>query len=68
MAEVIRIQVLVPEPEAKRFSSYCREKGFKKSPLIARLIREHLQQEGFHIQADLFDTEKQDPPELWPTR
>lgn len=37
-----KISVLVPEDEAERFESYCRENGFKKSTLIVRLIKEHL--------------------------
>jgi hypothetical protein len=40
--------------EAERFESYCRERGFKKSTLIARLIREHLSEEQFRPQRELF--------------
>ena len=40
--------------EAERFESYCRERGFKKSTLIARLIREHLSEERFRPQQELF--------------
>ncbi len=49
-----RIQVLLPEEEAGRFEAYCEEKGFKKSPLIARLIRDHMNQESFRTQKELF--------------
>lgn len=59
MADLVRIQVLIPKEEADRFAAYCREKGFKKSPLIARLVREHLNEEAFHRQQDLFKKENQ---------
>ena len=39
--------------EAERFESYCQERGFKKSTLIARLIREHLDQERYRPQREL---------------
>lgn len=55
MSDPRRIQVLMPEEEAERFDSYCREKGFKKSPLIVRLIREHMDQAGYRTQRGLFD-------------
>ena len=35
------------EEEAERFEAYCRDRGFKKSTLIARLIREFLDKEQF---------------------
>ena len=41
--------------EAERFEEYCRERGFKKSTLIARLIREYLDREEFHPQRELFE-------------
>jgi len=33
--------------DSERFGAYCRERGYKKSTLVARLIREHLDSEGF---------------------
>lgn len=42
-----KISVVLDVPEFARFDSYCAEKGFKKSTLIARLIREHLDHEGY---------------------
>lgn len=54
MSEPVRIQVLLPKEEADRFDAYCREKGFKKSPLIVRLIREHMDQDGYQSQRSLF--------------
>jgi hypothetical protein len=49
-----RIQVLLDRAESERFAAYCRERGFKKSTLIARLIQEHLDREGFPGQPLLF--------------
>ncbi len=37
-----RITVLLDTEEFERFDRYCEAQGFKKSTLIARLIREHL--------------------------
>ncbi len=54
MTHVARIQVLMSEDEAERFDAYCREMGFKKSTLIARLVRNHMDEEGFQIQRELF--------------
>ena len=45
MTEPSRIQVLLAKTEAERFEAYCRRQGFKKSTLIARLVREHLDKE-----------------------
>jgi hypothetical protein len=56
MADTVRTQVLMSREEAERFESYCRERGFKKSTLIARLIREHLSVERFKPQQELFKT------------
>ena len=54
MDKTARIQVLLDSDEAERFENYCRDRGFKKSTLIARLIREHLDREGFRSQRELF--------------
>jgi len=54
MPRQVRIQVLLPEPLAEQFELYCREYGHKKSTLAARLIREHLDREGFPMQRTLF--------------
>jgi hypothetical protein len=54
LADIVRIQVLMPREDADRFDAYCRELGFKKSTLIARLIRDHLAGERFTQQQDLF--------------
>ncbi len=55
MAGPVRIQVLMSPDEAERFEDFCRERGFKKSTLIARLIRDHLEQENFKPQKELFE-------------
>ncbi len=54
MGHVTRVQVLMDGDEGGRFEDYCRERGFKKSTLIARLVREHLDREAFHPQQKLF--------------
>jgi len=64
MADPVRIQVLMRKAEAERFEAYCREKGYKKSPLIARLVREFLDSEGFDPQPDLFNRNQREPNEL----
>ena len=64
MAELVRVQVLMSKPEAVRFDTYCREKGYKKSTLIARLVREYLDRETFAPQPDLFDREQQEFQDL----
>jgi hypothetical protein len=48
-----KVTVLLDEEEFERFRCYCDGRGFKKSTLIARLIREHLDSERFAIQAEL---------------
>ncbi len=64
MADPVRIQVLMPKVEAERFEAYCREKGYKKSPLIARLVREFMDSEGFNPQQDLFNRDQRETKEL----
>jgi len=39
--------------DAAAFEQYCESLGFKKSTLIARLIREHLEREGYGAQLRL---------------
>lgn len=43
----VRVRVLMRPEEAGRFERYCDVRGHKKSTLIARLIREHLDREGY---------------------
>ncbi len=47
MSHAVRVQVLMKPTEAARFERYCEERGHKKSTLIARLVREHLEREGY---------------------
>lgn len=49
-----QVTVLLENSEEERFSAYCAQRGFKKSTLIVRLIREHLDREGFAAQPTLF--------------
>ena len=48
-----KITVILGGEEFERFRDYCSEQGFKKSTLIARLIRELLDREQFQIQRKL---------------
>ena len=45
-----KITVLLTDEEFARFDAYCRERGYKKSTLIARLIRQYLDLEGYNPQ------------------
>ena len=47
MAEVVRVQVLMQAAEAGRFERFCKDRGHKKSTLIAQLVRDHLEREGY---------------------
>lgn len=53
-----KISVLLEQDEFDRFELYCRGKGFKKSTLVARLIRDFLDEERFRIQRNLPFVEK----------
>ena len=48
-----KITVLLDPEEFERFAAFCLERGHKKSTLVARLIREHLDSEGFRAQRAL---------------
>ena len=48
-----KVTVLLSLEEFERFQNYCDGRGFKKSTLIARLIREHLDAEDFAMQVEL---------------
>jgi hypothetical protein len=45
-----KITVLLNSAEYDRFSKYCEVTGHKKSTLIARLIKEHLDREAFGLE------------------
>ena len=53
----VRVSVLLSASDAQRFEAYCRDRGFKKSTLIVRLIREHLNGERYPTQPSLFPDE-----------
>lgn len=46
-----KVSVLLPSEEFDRFTSYCEKYGFKKTSLIQRLIKTHLDTEGFDTQS-----------------
>ncbi len=46
-----KITVLLDPEEFGRFEAYCESQGFKKSTLIARLIREYLDTVGYRVPA-----------------
>jgi len=52
-----KVSVLLTDAEEERFGAYCEEKGYKKSTLVARLIRDYLDKEGYGIQDKLFREE-----------
>jgi hypothetical protein len=49
-----KITVLLSDEEFDRFDRYCQERGFKKSTLIARLIRQYLELEGYGLGREAF--------------
>ncbi len=53
MAAPTKISVLVPDEEARRFEAFCNDRGYKKSTLIVRLIKEHLDREQYPFQGSL---------------
>jgi hypothetical protein len=50
------ITVILREDEYRRFQGYCASRGYKKSTLLARLMRDHLDSEKFM-------TESEGPPD-----
>ena len=47
-----KVTVLLSDEEFERLDNYCRDRGFKKSTLIARLIRQYLDMEGYGVPRD----------------
>jgi len=47
---VHKLTVLLGESDAQRLDGFCRDRGFKKSTLVARLIRQFLDMEGYNPQ------------------
>ena len=48
-----KVTVLLETQEWSRFDAFCRARGHKKSTLIARLVRDHLDSKGFEMQPGL---------------
>ncbi len=47
------INVILSPEEYRRFHAYCTLGGYKKSTLVARLIRDRLDAEKFMMQSEL---------------
>lgn len=60
-----KISVVLGSAELQRFNSYCAEKAYKKSTLIKRLIREHLDREHYQAPTEI---QAQPPPHHVVTR
>jgi metal-responsive CopG/Arc/MetJ family transcriptional regulator len=58
MASTTKISVLLSNEDAERFEEYCQQEGYKKSTLVAKLIREHLDKQAFHVQIDFLKREE----------
>lgn len=54
-----KVSVLLTEEELDRLERYCLELGYKKSTLIARLIRDHLNAEQLRVQTERPPTKPQ---------
>ena len=48
-----KVTVLLSESEFARLDAFCEEKGYKKSTLVARLIRDYLDSLQFPSQEEL---------------
>jgi hypothetical protein len=48
-----KISVVLSLEDFERYQAYCEEKGFKKSTLIARLVRDHMDAAGYQLQRPL---------------
>jgi predicted transcriptional regulator len=46
---VNKVTVLLSDDEYQRLDAYCRERAYKKSTLLARLVRQYLDLEGFGV-------------------
>ena len=56
MEEILRkVSVLLGADDFEQFETYCQIRGHKKSTLIVRLIKNHLEQEGYVFQKKLFE-------------
>lgn len=50
---VPKVTVLMSDDAFDQLDRYCKRGGYKKSTLIVRLVREHLEREGFQKQTEL---------------
>lgn len=50
--QATKVTVLLSDEEFTRLDAYCRERGYKKSTLIARLLRQYLDMEGYGVSRD----------------
>jgi hypothetical protein len=53
-----KISVLLDQNEYERFCAFCKDKGYKKSTLASRLIREFMDSQNYASQKDLFRDER----------
>ena len=51
----VKITVLLTPDEFARLDAYCKKRGYKKSTLLARLAREHMNDQGFQPQMTMFE-------------
>ena len=61
MTDLVRVKILMTKPEVGRLElePYCRETGYKKPPLIARLFPKSVDRVTFDAQPELFNREQQ---------
>ena len=48
----VKVSILLNSKDVDRFDVYRQERGFKKSTLIARLIRDHVDESIFNSQSN----------------
>ena len=65
----MKISVVLTPEDFERYQGYCEEKGFKKSTLISRLVRDHMDAAGYQLQRPLLMSEQRSSaPERKSTR
>ena len=58
-----KISVILDDELYELFDAYCKQKGHKKSTLVAKLIRDHLASEGFAVQSEFGQIRRLPPNE-----
>jgi len=48
-----KVSVVLSVEEYERLTHFCADKGFKKSTLMARLLRDYLDRQGYQTQKGL---------------